>query len=184
VELYRYDGEAPNAMPVALYRVTRGWVEGPGADLYPPPGYVAAGASWTLAAPAAAWTTPGGDYDAAALGQGTLPAGMGNGWVRLDATAAVRTWAAGSQPNHGLLRRPLGGQYTYHSHYSRNFGTASLRPRLVVTYTMGGAATPTATPSYRLSAAHPSALAAMVRLEAYVPGTLLRSAGAWHVTTK
>jgi len=138
VELYRYDGDAQSAMPISLYRVTRAWVEGTGADLYPPPGYVADGATWNRAGPATAWTTAGGDFDPTALSQITLPASTGNGWVRLDATAAIRAWVTGSQPNHGLLLRPLGGQYTYHYYHSRNFGTASLRPRLVVTYTVGG----------------------------------------------
>ena len=137
VELYRYEGDAQSAMPIALYRVTRGWVEGTGADLYPPPGYVADGATWNLAGPAAAWTTPGCDFDAAIVGQITLPMGITNGWVRLDATAAVRAWVGGGQPNYGLLLRPLGGQYTYHYYRSRNTGAASLRPRLVVTYTVG-----------------------------------------------
>jgi len=58
VELYRYDGDAPNAMLVALYRVTRAWIEGTGSDFYPGAGYTPDGATWTLAGPGLPWTTP------------------------------------------------------------------------------------------------------------------------------
>jgi hypothetical protein len=65
---------------------------------------------------------------------------MKNGWVRLDATAAVQAWAQGDAPNHGLLLRPLSGEYTYHYYQSCQAATPTLRPRLVVTYTSGGPA--------------------------------------------
>jgi len=146
VELYRYEAGAENAMQIALYRVTRDWVEGTGWELWPDPSYVPDGATWTLASPGTAWMTPGGDFDAAIVGQVTLPVGMANGWVSLDATAAVRAWVEGGMPNYGLLLRPLSGDYTYHYYYSRNYGTANLRPRLVVNYTVGVVTvTPTAT---------------------------------------
>jgi hypothetical protein len=146
VELYRYEGNPENAMQIALYRLTRNWAEGTGWDFWPDPSYVPDGATWTLASPGTAWTTPGGDFDATVVGQITLPAGMGNGWVSLDATAAVRTWVEGGMPNYGLLLRPQSGDYTYHYYYSRNHDTPNLRPRLVVNYTVGVAtATPTAT---------------------------------------
>jgi hypothetical protein len=146
VELYRFNGDAANAMPVALQRITRAWIEGAGADFYPPPGYVADGATWVQAGPGVNWTRPGGDLDAALVGQVTLPAGAGNGWIQLDATAAVRAWVEGGQPNYGLALRPLGGQYTYHYYHSREGLTAALRPRLIITYSTGGNATPSPTP--------------------------------------
>ncbi len=146
VELYRYDGYAENAMQIVLYRVTRDWAEGTGWDFWPDPGYVPDGATWTLAGPGTAWTTPGGDFDATVVGQITLPAGMANGWVSLDATAAVRAWIEQGLPNYGLLLRPQSGDYTYHYYYSRNHTVPNLRPRLVVNYTVGVATvTPTAT---------------------------------------
>jgi hypothetical protein len=150
VALYRYEGGAEDAMQVALYRVTNSWTEGTGWDLWSDPSYVPDGATWALASPGTAWTTPGGDYDAAVVGQGTLPAGMGNGWVNLDATAAVRAWVEGDAPNYGLLLRPQSGDYSYHYYHSRNHGVPNLRPRLVVTYTVGGVpmATPMAAPTF------------------------------------
>jgi hypothetical protein len=126
--------------------VTRGWTEGTGWEFWPDTSYVPDGATWTLASPGNAWTTPGGDFDATVVGQITLPAGTGNGWVSLDATATVRAWIEQGVPNYGLLLRPLSGDYTYHYYYSRNYSTPNLRPRLVVTYTVGVVtATPTAT---------------------------------------
>ena len=124
-------------MQLDLYRVTRDWTEGTGTDFWPDPSYVPDGATWTLASPGTAWTTPGSDFDATVVGQVTLPAGMGNGWVSLDATAAVRAWIEDGLPNYGLLLRPLNGDYTYHYYYSRNHSAPDLRPRLVVTYTVG-----------------------------------------------
>jgi len=137
-ELYRYGGDVENDMSIALHRVTREWTEGTG-DFTPSPG----GATWLTATTGVAWTTPGGDYDATVVDQTTLPAAMGNGWVRLGATAAVRTWVEDGQPNYGLLLRPLSGDYTYHYYHSREAVTPALRPRLVVTFTSGSALTNT-----------------------------------------
>jgi hypothetical protein len=141
VELYRYGGDAGGPMTVALYRVTRGWVEGTGWDYWPAPSYIPDGATWTLAAPGVAWTTAGGDFDRTSdyghgangiLDQLTLPQTQGVGWISLDATAAVRAWVEEGQPNYGLLLRGLDGEYTYHYFHSREQGTAGLRPRLVI----------------------------------------------------
>jgi len=147
VELYRYGGSAEDAMQIALHRLTRDWAEGTGYDFWPSPSYVPDGATWTLASPGTAWATPGGDFNVTVVDQITLPTGMGNGWVSLDATAAVRAWVEGGMPNYGLLIRPLNGDYTYHYYYSRNHDTPNQRPRLVVTYTVGGTVTPTPTPT-------------------------------------
>jgi hypothetical protein len=77
------------------------------------------------------------------VGQTTLPAGTGNGWVHLDATPAVQAWVAAEMANnHGLLLRPQSGDYTYHYYHSREHSAPVLRPRLVVTYTVGGPAPP------------------------------------------
>ncbi len=121
VELYRYDGDNGGPLTVALYRVTRGWVEGTGWDYWPAPGYAPDGATWSLAAPGVAWTLAGGDFDQTSdyghgangiVGQLTLPESQANGWISLDATAAVRAWVEPGQPNDGLLLRGLEGEYT------------------------------------------------------------------------
>lgn len=139
VELYRFEGNPENAMGLALYRVTRGWTEGTGHDLWPEPSYVPDGATWTLAQPGTAWTTLGGDFDRTLVSQATLSAGLGNGWISLDATSAVRNWVEGGMTNLGLLLRPESGDYTYHYYHSREHNVLELRPRLVVNYSVGAA---------------------------------------------
>ncbi|MCG2768868.1 MAG: DNRLRE domain-containing protein, partial [Anaerolineae bacterium] len=154
LELYRYEGEAEDAMPVALYRVTREWTEGTGFDVEPNPTYIPDGATWQNASPGVPWDAPGGDYDTSTdyghgpngiISQTTLPVEQGNGRIRLDATAAVRAWIEEGVPNYGVLLRPLSGEYTYHYYCSRQYETSNLRPRLIVTYAVDGATTSTPT---------------------------------------
>ena len=135
VELYRYEENTENDMQLNLHRVTREWTEGDG-DFTPSPG----GATWITATAGVAWTTPGGDYDTTIVGQTTLPTDMEDGWVRVDATTAVQDWVEGSASNYGLLLLPTSGEWTFHYFHSREAVTATLRPRLVVTYTTGAPA--------------------------------------------
>jgi hypothetical protein len=137
VEIYHYIGFGPDPQPIPLHHVTREWVEGTGLDFWPGPGYVADGATWMEASPGVPWTNPGGDYDPTAVGQTTIPAGTGSQWIRWDATGAVEAWVEGGQPNYGLLLRPLSGDYVGHRFHSRQGDTPNLRPRLVITYTVG-----------------------------------------------
>ena len=147
LELYRYDGDAEGEMEAALYRATKSWAEGSGYDLFPDTSYVPDGATWAAASTGAPWTTPGGDHDTSSdygqgpngkLGETTLARDLDDAWIALDATSAVRGWVQGEYPNDGLLLRALSGEYIYHYFASREYPTASLRPRLVVTYTAAG----------------------------------------------
>lgn len=149
LELYRYGGDAPAAMTIVVNRVTRPWLEGSGWNLWPEPPYIPDGVTWLIASPGTPWTTPGGDFDDTTdFGHGTngvvdlniLPVGMANGWVRLNVTPLVRAWVEHDVPNDGLLVRPInvnGGEYAYHYYYSRDYETASLRPKLTIRYTTG-----------------------------------------------
>jgi len=170
LELYRYESGVSNDMQLALYRVTSDWAEGTGYDLWPGPSYVPDGATWLTATTGVAWTTPGGDYDTTIVGQTTLPAAMENGWLRLDATAAVQAWVAGGQPNHGLLLRPLSGDYTYHYFHSREAITATLHPRLVVTYTTESTSLTLVTPNS--STSWPVSSTQQIRWNTNPPGSV------------
>lgn len=145
VELKRYDGDAETEMPVALYRMTGGWLEGTNCTLEPGAGYAPDGATWNLASPGHPWTTPGGDYDTTSnyghgangiVDQVTLPKSA-SGWYSFDVTQVVRGWRGGNWPNYGLLLRGLSGEYTYHYFASREHTSEAWRPKLVVTYRVG-----------------------------------------------
>lgn len=161
VELYHFHepGGSGEAMDVALHLVTREWTEGTGYSFGGSPD----GATWNAASPGTSWTSPGGDYDSSAdyghgangiIGAASLPAGPWEGWVALDATAAVRAWVEDGTPNRGVLVRPLGGDYTYNYYRSREYGTAARRPRLVVEYRAAGGGFPLRV-SFRPAASDP-----------------------------
>lgn len=106
-----------------VHRVTRAWVE--------------AEVTWNEAANGVPWTTAGGDYQAtpsASVTTGTV-SGV---WLVWDVTADVQAWYSGAAPNHGLLVKDSVENSTtaYTGTFAtREHGTATLRPRLVVTYT-------------------------------------------------
>lgn len=147
LELYRHGGDAPSAMQVEVYCLTRGWLEGTHSDFWPGSEWVPDGATWITAAPGVAWAIPGGDVDTTTdYGHGpngvvdrvSLPGGNENGWVGFDVTAAVRAWLEENVLNYGLLLRPYSGEYTYHYFTSRDSQTVEERPRLVLTIVTEG----------------------------------------------
>lgn len=74
---------------------------------------------------------PGTHY--ASTPVGTASAG-GVGWLGVDVTSAVQAWRTGT-PNQGLMLRLSAG--APNAHYWVNlaeYGTASLRPQLTITY--------------------------------------------------
>jgi hypothetical protein len=99
-----------------FYRLTRDWVEST--------------VSWNNASTGIPWTTGGGDYAAGAYAS-YYP--VVNCMIKIDITNLVQGWIDGSYPNYGLLMLSTGTegevQYT-----SRDDGSASARPRLVVDY--------------------------------------------------
>ncbi|MBN1203253.1 MAG: DNRLRE domain-containing protein [Anaerolineae bacterium] len=143
LELYRYGYEGEQTpQDISVYLVTTAWVEGTGDNEYPDAAYQPDGATWASPAAGAAWTTPGGDFDAATdygYGQNgiisiaTVQAADPPGWVVWDVTAAVHTWQTGV-PNYGLILRSSGAEWTGHQFYSSDYAAdPTLRPRLVLT---------------------------------------------------
>lgn len=58
----------------------------------------------------------------------------GVGWLSVDVTAAVQAWRSGT-PNNGLMLRLSGGAPNAHYRVDLGeYGTASLRPQLTITY--------------------------------------------------
>ena len=163
VELYRYEAYAEAETPLELYRVTSPWTEGTGYEHYPESSYVPDGATWGLASPGMPWSSPGGDFDATSdYGHGAnglldrilLAEEQAYGWIRLDASAAVRRWVSGSAPNYGVLLRAASGDWTYHYYHSGEAENASLRPKLTVRYSQGRPPTTTLTPESQTGRAY------------------------------
>ncbi|GEM_PF-287592 len=145
LELRAYDGgydDDPH--DVVAHRVIEEWVEGDGWDLEADGR--GEGVTWMTARPGVNWATPGGDFDLAELDRVTVAANP-DGWYRWDVTSAVRAWADGTASNHGLLLEPDNAPWAHHEFRSSEYSTPNLRSRLIVAYTVGGADTPTPTPS-------------------------------------
>jgi hypothetical protein len=142
LELRAYDSDFDDSPhDVVAHRLAEEWVEGDGWDLEADGR--TEGVTWTTARPGVGWSSPGGDFDAAELARVTVAANP-DGWVRWDVTSAAREWASGAS-GYGLLLEPDNAPWTHHQFRSSEYTGASLRPRLVVTYTSGSAATATPT---------------------------------------
>ncbi|MES2946963.1 MAG: Ig-like domain-containing protein [Pseudomonadota bacterium] len=96
--------------------------------------------TWSVCRTGVPWATPGAfgagtDYQAVADGSGL--AGWDPGWVKIDVGNGLKAMQTGA-PNYGWrLRRTAGDDINtkrYHAH--EYTGNASLRPRLVVHYTL------------------------------------------------
>ena len=86
--------------------------------------------------------------DSTPIASATLPAGAAADWLSWDVTDTAQAWAAGVQPNDGVLLRHSpealdSGAPTFES----SEDLASLAPKLDLTYT-GGSTPPPSTPSY------------------------------------
>ena len=144
LELRAFDADYDTGTQDAVvHRVTRSWIEGTGTDFSEDGRSL--GVTWNQAAPGAAWTHPGGDYDASVLDRVTLPADPDT-WFAWNVTSAVQGWLTGDL-NAGLLVKPEHGDWLNHKFYSREASGADRHPRLVVVYTTGGAVILTPTPT-------------------------------------
>ena len=100
-------------------------------------------ATWSRARTTENWGAPGANdtaTDRRGVADGSVTtSGMGK-WYSLDVTAAAQGWVNDSSTNNGvLLRQTVSSAYAVNL-ASAEYGTASLRPRLVVTYQAGGVA--------------------------------------------
>ncbi|MBI4672531.1 MAG: DNRLRE domain-containing protein [Chloroflexi bacterium] len=156
LELYAYDaGYDDAARDVVAHTASRDWLEGDGWDLSADARNQ--GVTWSTARPNVAWTNPGGDFDAAELDRVTIPANP-NGWYRWNVTSAVASWLNSWTPNYGFLLEPDNGAWLHHQFRSSEYRDASLRPRLVIHYHVGGPA-PTFTPTRSPQTATPTSTA-------------------------
>jgi len=130
LELRSYDGGFDDvAQDVSVHRAGQAWQEGDGQDLFGDGREQ--GVTWVTARPGVAWTTPGGDFEEAALDQVQVPANADD-WQRWDVTAAVRDWLAQPSDNFGLLAQPDAAPWMHHEFRSSEYSVAELRPRLII----------------------------------------------------
>jgi PKD repeat protein len=87
------------------------------------------GVSWTTAGAGAAGQDYASTYDAQVV------APYAAGWMRFDVTKRVQQYAAGAA-NYGWKLVPVAGYSGLRYFSASEYGTASVRPRLVVTYSV------------------------------------------------
>jgi len=98
-------------------------------------GWTEAGASWNKYDGINAWATPGGDFTTTnqASYTGVAP---NPGWLTLSSPALIQdSWNNQSKHVNIIVRQP-GTENSYAVIYSREYTDSSLRPKLIVTYTL------------------------------------------------
>ena len=132
---FLYGGANPVGRQVDVFKQTRNdWLEGTGNN-------AAGDSSWNQYKTGSAWTTAGGDYVTSnPAGVSTnMPAGYG--WVDWDIKAIVKDAIANVGSIVNVLARftneANASQSTPYFH-TREYATASLRPKLVISYSEGG----------------------------------------------
>jgi spore coat protein A len=131
---------------VELHRITRSWSEGPanpnaGEGKGAPAS--AGDVTWTHAVyDTSLWTTPGGDYAAAASATRTVGTAIQTyAWSSATLVSDVQAWVDGTRSNEGwILIAPGAGTADARRFESRETSQSSQRPALIVTFT---AANPT-----------------------------------------
>jgi sugar lactone lactonase YvrE len=115
--LLLWEDDTRDNQRIHVHRVTSGWVE--------------SGVSWEERNPGTAWTTPGGDFDSAALA--SFEPIIENQYREIDVTGVTQAWVNGTFPNHGLLLRSTGanGEVKFKS---REEGNEEKRPLICVDY--------------------------------------------------
>ncbi|MDI1298376.1 DNRLRE domain-containing protein [Methylotenera sp.] len=109
---------------VELYRMTRDWVEGTGANS------PLDGATWNTTNGSTLWTTPGGDYHPVKL---DTQISTGSAWVDFNATDLTIAWLSGKYPNYGALVKSTGEVGTF-KFTSSDDSDATKRPKITFSY--------------------------------------------------
>lgn len=142
LELYNFDGEYDDeAEDLSAYRMTADWIEGSGTkDTIFEDTPDQSGAYWSHSG-YSSWN--GGVFDSTLLNSIMLPSRPGTSsdgeWYSWMITEAVRAWHTGIAPNYGIILRGDGsGEWATHYFWSNEYSDPSLRPRLVITFTVKG----------------------------------------------
>jgi alpha-glucosidase (family GH31 glycosyl hydrolase) len=126
------------AKSIEVHKLNRAWGEGTktGVD-----GVTATSgeSSWTCSAYSTQWTTAGGDYNSTAVDTKSIGSTIGTvySW---NVTSLVQGWVSSSSTNYGMAFMEAVPQSTSNGtkdFASKEYATASSRPKLTVTYTTG-----------------------------------------------
>src|SRR5438270_11862999 len=141
LSFYHYE-TAPASDTLHAYRVTHDWAEGSSDSSTG--ACTGDGVTWYEANGGVAWGSQGGDFATGSSDQSatvTVPAGEAPGWTTFNLTPIVQQWANGIAPNYGVMIKfdsealTAGNLLRY---YAGDFtGSASLRPKLTLTYSDG-----------------------------------------------
>ncbi len=123
LKLNYYGGSSSYPMDISTHRVTSNWSEGT--------------VTWNQRDSGISWAAVGGDFNATP--ESTTHLEGTYGWYAWDITNLTQMWFNGTVSNYGVLLKcnestVPNGNYKYF--YSSDYGTASLRPQLMVTYTV------------------------------------------------
>lgn len=130
LKYYFYNGKNIQA-PIGIFRVRTNWVGG------------------------VPWQTAGGDWaDKNDVAQGATPIASVqasfDGWYTWDVTPLVQKWVSGTSPNYGLMLITYTAPNGYGQAYGSGHASASVHPKLSVTFTPS--ASDTTPPSVSLTA--------------------------------
>ena len=144
LKLYCYLLRWPSSDPrLEAYRIACNWEEGEGTW-----GEARSGVTWYEydyydhdLTKTNDWNIPGGDIDTFTDfgGTGGLVAEtfmQENSWITFDISGIVQKWVSGKIENHGLLFQAINRGYNDARFYSSEYADESLRPALVVSYSV------------------------------------------------
>jgi hypothetical protein len=168
LELMSYNSQSSIAVPVESFPVLQSWEENT--------------ATWTRRNAEDQWAEPGCtgvDTDRSSEPCGMTTLTESERWYSFDVTSAVRSWAAGTLTNNGVLLLPGAGANYHIFRSSEWWRDPSVRPRLLITYliptptpTRTHTPTPTQTPTRtptRTATLAPTATRTLTRQRAYLP---------------
>ncbi|MBY8870381.1 DNRLRE domain-containing protein [Micromonospora sp. PLK6-60] len=126
-----------SATTVEAHRASRPWKEGSGAGAC-----TGDGASWDGTEAGQNWTSPGGDFDPAVTAGVAVPATVEGVFDTFAVTGLVQDWVRGTAPNNGVLFKTPNEEVNGKVGYAGDdyAGSASLRPKLTVSYRDGSTA--------------------------------------------
>lgn len=129
LSLWLYGNSASNARDVRVYRQKRAWVE--------------TQATWNNYSTGNAWSTAGGfhtnDCEQTDIGSLNLAAAESVGEKQWSLTAAsMQAMWDGSWTNNGFLLKADTENADAHYYRASNYATGSNRPKMQITYTLGG----------------------------------------------